>query len=71
MTTMPKFKTDTPTTTTDTAFIGGCAIRLFGDLRCPRCRAQLRTSAMRDIGDGEYTLTCQRCHADAITITDR
>jgi hypothetical protein len=75
MTAMRKFKTDVSTTTnvvtttTDTALIGGHVIRVFGDLRCPHCLAQLHASAVRDIGDGEYALTCQRCHADAITIT--
>jgi hypothetical protein len=70
MTTMPKFKTDTPTTT-DIAYGNGCVIRALGVICCPCCLARLRASAVRDIGEGEYAWTCQRCHSDALTITTR
>jgi hypothetical protein len=77
MTAMRKFKTDVTTTTDvvtttpDTAFIGDRVVRVFGALCCPHClRGQLRSTAMRDIGEGEYALTCQVCHRDTLTVTN-
>jgi len=70
MTMMPtKFETNT-TTTADVAHVGDHTARVFGLLRCPHClRGRLRASSVRDVGDGEYALTCQLCHNDALTIT--
>jgi len=69
MTTMPKFKTDAPTTTTDVARIGDRTVRVFGVLICPCCLVRLHATAMRDIGDDEYALICPRCHSDVLSIT--
>jgi ribosomal protein L40E len=70
MTVMPRLKTDTPTTTTDTAYTGDRTVRVFSIVVCPRCLARLHASALRDLGEGEYAWTCQRCHSDVVTITN-
>jgi len=69
MTVMPKFKTDTPTTT-DVAYTGNHVVRVFASIPCPHClRGRLRASSMRELAEDEFALTCTHCHRDAFTIT--
>jgi hypothetical protein len=67
MTAMPRrFETHT-----DAASVNGRVVRVLGALSCPHCLRQLRATAVRDIGDGEYAWTCTHCHRDTLTITNR
>ena len=59
-----------PGVTADTAHVGDRVVRVFGSVPCPHClRRRLHATSMREIGDGEYALTCPRCHCDIITIS--
>jgi len=69
MTAMPRLKTEVASTTTDTARIGDRTVRVFSIVVCPFCLVRLHATAMCDIGEHEFALTCQRCHSDVITIT--
>jgi hypothetical protein len=68
MTAMPTFKTET--TASDFARVGDRVVRVFGSVPCPHClRTRLHATAMREIGGGEYALTCPRCNRDVLAVT--
>jgi hypothetical protein len=63
-------KTETGVATGGVARIGDRVVRVFGSLPCPHClRGRLHANAVRELGKYQYALTCQRCHADIVTIT--
>jgi hypothetical protein len=58
------------TRSNDFARVGDRVVRQFASIPCPHClRARLRASSMREVGEGEYALTCSGCHRDILTIT--